>query len=451
MHRLPCLCLSLLLWTALAPPAHADPPLLLPPQATERFVEEPVYQSRVRIVEAGREHPETVVLVHGLGDVGAGDWYGVIPRLAEQFHVIAFDLPGFAKSEKRNVGYTPLLYAAFIKWLVDAEVHKPFVLVGHSMGGAISLRYASIWPGDLRRLVLVDAAGILHRNALAKALIQQKVGDSAAKKGLRWFAGRAAEDVGNVPMDLSLIWGAETARRLMLGGNASKTAALALIDEDYSRLIGKVRVPTQLLWGGKDNIAPLRTSRLLVGRLPDVRLQVLADSGHEPMHDQPELFLTSLLAAIAQPLPAAIGLPEPSTSDRVGVCNGEADKVFTGAWARIELRDCTNVRIVDASVRTIDAEDSDLTIEHSRIQGGAIGIRLKDSELTATGLYLRSPVGLDLDDSRLDLAGADIESSRVAIQTHDKSTGLFSACRVVSPFTTGGLHGQRSLTSDQPL
>lgn len=450
------LCANALL---LGAPALADeavaPQPCMPPNAIERYVDEPIFQSRIRVVEAGKNNSETLLLVHGLGEAGACDWYGVLPTLAAQYHVIAVDLPGFGKSEKRNLAYTPMLYASFIKWLSATEIRGPFTLIGHSMGGAISLRYASVWPGDLKRLILVDVAGILHRAALAKTLVQQNVGgDGSSGVGLRLkaWAGHLTEDFGKVPFDLGLLVGAESARRIMLGGSTAKAAALSLIDEDFSLLLQRITVPVALIWGDRDRIAPMRTARLLSARLPDARLCVIEDAGHEPMHDKPELFAQQLLAAIGQQLPAAVGLALATTEARDGKCDDEKNKVFSGVWRRIDLRDCKGARIVDAIVGKIDAKDSEITIEHSKIGGnGPIAIVLNDSDVVATGVWISAEIALDLDDARVDFAGVDLQASKIAIQTHDKSIGLFSACRISSPITTGGLHGIFVMVKDRPL
>jgi len=67
-----------------------------------RYVEEPEFGGSVYVVEAGIGHRDSVVLVHGLGNAGSDDWSKVIPLLSKRYHVTAVDLPGFAKSRKRE-------------------------------------------------------------------------------------------------------------------------------------------------------------------------------------------------------------------------------------------------------------------------------------------------------------------------------------------------------------
>src|SRR4029077_5054072 len=64
-----------------------------------------------------------------------------------------------------NVKYAPDRYAAVLARVIAAYGPGPVDVVGHSMGGAIALYHAAVFPQQVRRLVVVDAAGILHRDA----------------------------------------------------------------------------------------------------------------------------------------------------------------------------------------------------------------------------------------------------------------------------------------------
>lgn len=447
-----CWLLLLLPCAAAADPAALAAPL--PAGASESLLDEPVFLGKVRVVESGQGNPETVVLIHGIGDAGARDWYGVLPALAKKYRVLAFDLPGFAGSDQANRSYTPLLYATFVKWLIDLRVRGPVTLVGHSLGGAVALRYASLWPQDCRRLVVVDAAGILYRSALFKELntaSMAKPGQSIWARGAKAVAGNLIQHLGKMPIDLGMIWGAETARRKLLGGASAKIAALALIDEQFATLFQRVTSPTVVLWGSADAVAPPRTGRLLASRLPDARLEVLQGLGHEPMHDGPKVFEDRLLAAIAGPLAPATPHPGTPTSERIGTCLEEKDKIFRGDYRRIDIKDCDRVRLVDVSARQVNIDDSDVTMENTRIEGPGIGIAMHDGELTATGLTVRTPVGLLVDDSQVDLAGADFVCSKAAVSANDTSDLLISASLFYSPWTRGGIAGIFALGTGQSL
>src|SRR5688500_7281843 len=138
------------------------------PGALAEYAEEPVFGGRVALYWAGPAKGEPVVLVHGLGKPAARDWARVIPALAQRYRVYALDLPGFGESDKGNHLYTPDNFARVIESVLEKRVPRPFTLVGHSMGGPVALAYAAEYPQRVSRLVLVDAAGVLHRSGYAE-------------------------------------------------------------------------------------------------------------------------------------------------------------------------------------------------------------------------------------------------------------------------------------------
>lgn len=100
----------------------------------------------------------TLILIHGLAS-NAGFWRYNIPELSKHFRVIAVDLPGYGKSQKGNYSYSLSFYAETIKKLIDELQLKNVVLVGHSMGGQISIIFALKYPDKLSKLILAAPAG----------------------------------------------------------------------------------------------------------------------------------------------------------------------------------------------------------------------------------------------------------------------------------------------------
>lgn len=99
-----------------------------------RTVIEPIFDSGLFVVEAGKQNRNTIVLVHGLGSAGLRDWIKIIPILEKNFHVVAVDLPGFGASGRPKGRYSPTNYAKVVHWVIDRYAHDDVFLVGHSMG-----------------------------------------------------------------------------------------------------------------------------------------------------------------------------------------------------------------------------------------------------------------------------------------------------------------------------
>jgi pimeloyl-ACP methyl ester carboxylesterase len=139
--------------------------------ANYAYFNEPVFLSKLVYKELGTQHANKLILVHGLGELAMQDWDSVYSDLALQYHVVALDLPGFGLSAKPYGRYSPSNYARVINALAYHLGFEQFTLIGHSMGGAVSLKYAELYPERLNKLVLVSAAGILDKTAFVKQFV----------------------------------------------------------------------------------------------------------------------------------------------------------------------------------------------------------------------------------------------------------------------------------------
>ncbi|HAI75601.1 MAG TPA: alpha/beta hydrolase [Microscillaceae bacterium] len=116
---------------------------------------------------------QTLIFVHGLGSYLAA-WKKNIPALAAHYRCIAIDLPGYGKSSKSSdyacdMQFYASVLADFVKQLQLTNV----VLVGHSMGGQISLTAALNYPELFDKLVLIAPAGLETFQESQGALLKQ--------------------------------------------------------------------------------------------------------------------------------------------------------------------------------------------------------------------------------------------------------------------------------------
>ena len=109
------------------------------------------------IYDTGEGPGQTILMVHGLGDE-ADTWRHVIEPLAEHFRVIAVDLPGFGRSEKIQRDYTPPFFMQTLIALMDALEIGHAILLGNSMGAALSQAMAIQIPSRVKGLILGDGA-----------------------------------------------------------------------------------------------------------------------------------------------------------------------------------------------------------------------------------------------------------------------------------------------------
>ncbi|MHA6205892.1 alpha/beta fold hydrolase [Dyella soli] len=102
----------------------------------------------------------TLLMLHGFG-ASKEVWLKQAELLTPHFHVIAPDLPGWGESTRtEGASYNIDAQAARLQGLVDALHLPPFVLIGHSMGGAIAGVYAAEHPQQVAELALIDPFGL---------------------------------------------------------------------------------------------------------------------------------------------------------------------------------------------------------------------------------------------------------------------------------------------------
>lgn len=115
---------------------------------------------RLNYVDWGNAQAPLLVLVHG-GQDHARSWDWVAHALKDRWHVVAPDLRGHGDSAWSPDGaYTSPFFVADLAQLVHQLADGPCCIVGHSLGGAISLRYTGLFPETVRKLVAIEGLGM---------------------------------------------------------------------------------------------------------------------------------------------------------------------------------------------------------------------------------------------------------------------------------------------------
>jgi pimeloyl-ACP methyl ester carboxylesterase len=427
-----------------------------PQTGKSEYITEPVFQGKCYVYEDGRTHPHTVILLHGIGESASRDWEHVIPKLANKYHVLTFDLPGFGRSEKQNALYSPANYAAFVKWIADERVPGPFTLVGHSMGGVIALQFAAVYPKNLQNLVLIDVPGILYRSAAFRSagqlIANAWAGDWQERiMGITdsiWGTILSAMESRVLAPDADILLASADLRKRMLKGRPDLIAGMALAQEDFSRRLEFIKQPVTLFWGTEDQIAPIRTAKVLVALLPNAELIALEGYGHSPMIENPDRFDTLLMQSIQSKSPAKKIPKTAAPSEKVVRFSEESGRTLSGAYKRLEIEYCDDFKLVDLTAESVQIKESTVNIENCRISGGRNALAAYNSYITMTGGSLDADVAIIAEGSELDLAGVQIRGKDAIIKTEDWATLTLSISRAYMEDEVWYLHGIEELTAD---
>ena len=221
---------------------------------------------RTRYVEDGVEHSGTpLIVVHGYN--GSCDyWYPLfLPSLAQERRVIALDLPGNGLSGKLPT-HTIESYVEFLAAFLDVLGIAQTDLMGHSMGGMLAIAMAARHPERVRRLVLVDSAGLPELAGPHWQVPLRAVTDSSMRQWKLY------------PTFVKIGLRARTARE-----------GLNLI-RNYSvrRDLWNVRAQTLVLWGSRDRLVPVEHGAFMARHIRGARLAVVRGAGHMPFYERPE-------------------------------------------------------------------------------------------------------------------------------------------------------------------
>ena len=254
---------------------------------------------RMRVIEAGEGHGPPLMLIHGfLGSHLVFD--DVIDLLAQHFHVIAPDLPGFGQSEKPSPSryqYGVESFAEAVADLIAAYgVGRAFVL-GHGLGGAVAITLAARYAELVTRLVVTDPLVYPYPpNRKMRAPLWPVIGSIIFKQlfGRRLFRSYFKDEVFSPGSDLP----AERIEELYDCFNtpSARESAYAVLTSmldtrPVAACVARVRHPTLVAWGRDDRIFPAAYALKLVREVPNARLE-LFDAGHSPHEERPVEFVS---------------------------------------------------------------------------------------------------------------------------------------------------------------
>jgi 4,5:9,10-diseco-3-hydroxy-5,9,17-trioxoandrosta-1(10),2-diene-4-oate hydrolase len=240
--------------------------------------------------EAGVGNPQTVVLLHG-GGPGASSWTNFsrnIAVLAEHFHVLAVDQPGYGHSDKRTEHGQFNRYAATaLKGLFDQLGLGRVPLVGNSLGGGTAVRFALDYPDRAGRLVLMGPGG-LSVNLFSPDPTEGvkrlgKFSMQPTRENLEAFLRIMVHDQKLITPEL-------IDQRFELASTPESVAATIAMGKSFAaadfeagmmwREVYRLRQPVLLMWGREDRVNPLDGALVALKTIPRAQLHVFGQCGH---------------------------------------------------------------------------------------------------------------------------------------------------------------------------
>jgi 4,5:9,10-diseco-3-hydroxy-5,9,17-trioxoandrosta-1(10),2-diene-4-oate hydrolase len=261
---------------------------------------------------------EPVLILPGLG-TSIDFWQLVIPSIAQKYHVVAVDLPGFGKSDKPDAAYDLLWISERIRAFMDAKGLARASIIGGSLGGHLALLLALDHPERVAKLVLMGSSGTWPRpGPLLDLALKSLWNDAIVTDHLRraWPDIFAKMSESRTPLTQTLLRYQmairANAKRFAPEGRAASRALRSIFYSSCRDRLPEVAVPVLLIWGEADQIHPPAEGVYFRKHLPDSRLVGVPGSRHEVMIDQPAVFIQAVLAFLergTQAVPDGFGRP----------------------------------------------------------------------------------------------------------------------------------------------
>lgn len=214
-----------------------------------------------------------LLLIHGLGS-RAEDWTPQIPRYIQNgFRVYAVDLLGCGRTDRPTIEYTIQQQTEMIEGFLSAVGLEQADVIGWSMGGWVALNLALRHPQRIRRLVVMDSAGLRFPNQLTpEAFEPRTVAELEQLLGLLMqrpprlpkFLSRAVLQTmqQNFPVVQQAVESMLTGRELLDGK------------------LKEIRVPVLIVWGEEDRLIPLSVGMAMHREIPRSQMEIYPRCGH---------------------------------------------------------------------------------------------------------------------------------------------------------------------------
>jgi len=233
-----------------------------------------------------------VLLLHGWG-ANIQTMMPIFNILKDKCRVVALDLPGFGESDIPNEPWDSFNYAEFIKIFIDKIGIKDIILFGHSHGGRISIILSSKYDNLIKKLILIDSAGLIPKRHLKyyfkvysfkflKLMYTTFAKGDSKDKRLENFYKR----FGSVDY--------KATQGIM------RQTMVKVINDNLIDLLSSINAPTLLIWGENDEDTPLYMGKLMEERIKDSGLIVLKGAGHFSYVDCYEQFKAVIIVFLKE-------------------------------------------------------------------------------------------------------------------------------------------------------
>lgn len=211
-----------------------------------------------------------ILLLHGWGQ-NIEMMKPIGDNFCDKFRITILDLPGFGESEEPSTPWTIGNYEELLEEFVkEVKIKKPIV-IGHSFGGRLAIRYSSINP--VEKVVLFGSPCIRENEKLSLSVkflkkVKQLPGMDKVGEYMKQYIGSRDYKAASPVMRQTLV---------------------EVVNEDLSKYAKEIEEPTLLIWGENDTEAPLEDAKKLESIMIDAALIILPGTHYAYLENLPQV------------------------------------------------------------------------------------------------------------------------------------------------------------------
>ena len=160
----------------------------------------------------------------------------------------------------------------YMEWL-DSELkgRKNVILLGHSFGGQMAVRYAALHPDKVQKLILVDSAGMRDHHFLP-----------TVKRNVFWLMAKIGKIFSGNEMLRGLLYKLAREKDYHNAPPLLRRTMSTILDDEVVNDLPKIQSPTLIIWGSEDKVTPLFMSQIFHQKIAKSVLKIVNGARHSP-------------------------------------------------------------------------------------------------------------------------------------------------------------------------
>jgi len=252
--------------------------------------------------QADNHAQSSVILIHGLA-ASLYDWVDLIPELSRAGYLsYALDLLGHGKSHKpENINEYNIenVFLSFCQWIESLQISWPAIVIGHSLGAYLALKYTLLYPEHVTRLILcdpfytIDQLPLLLRLNYRYSLIDTTLIRFIPEWLIRWVV-----DLTSISIRNGYVLPDDVRRQTAADYKRARPEIFNILQSirDLTPFVSAIHQPTLVIWGEKDGTLQPSYFSKIVKTIPNAIGVEIKGAGHVPHQSHSKEFNQQIMS-----------------------------------------------------------------------------------------------------------------------------------------------------------